>query len=160
MVKTQFLLYNHREKMQGPYTDMIETSCPECASRLRLGAHPHQRQRIICPGCDTNLVIVSLNPLEVDVAMPANNSAGLKKKSNRVEVPCPECDHPITLSIHVHEGQPVTCDRCHASLEVVSIDPLELDIAMTINFKRNRDRKVEKEKLNKKGSDRARKKAK
>lgn len=41
---------------------------------------------------------------------------------------CPECDNYIKLSNKIQEGQIITCNRCRTALEVVDIDPVELDI--------------------------------
>lgn len=42
---------------------------------------------------------------------------------------CPECDAMIDLDEDlVEEGQSVECPECGAELEVVSTDPVELDI--------------------------------
>lgn len=42
---------------------------------------------------------------------------------------CPECDAMIDIDEDmVEEGQSVECPECGAELEVVSTDPVELDI--------------------------------
>jgi len=42
---------------------------------------------------------------------------------------CPECDAMIDIDDDlVEEGQTVECPECGADLEVVSTDPVELDI--------------------------------
>jgi alpha-aminoadipate/glutamate carrier protein LysW len=42
---------------------------------------------------------------------------------------CPECDAMIDIDEDlVEEGQAVECPECGAELEVVSTDPVELDI--------------------------------
>ena len=43
---------------------------------------------------------------------------------------CPECDAKITLKNHnLRLGQTVVCRGCDTRLEVVELDPLELDWA-------------------------------
>ena len=43
---------------------------------------------------------------------------------------CPDCDEKISLnSKPVVVGQKLTCPHCDADLEVISVDPLELDWA-------------------------------
>ena len=42
---------------------------------------------------------------------------------------CPDCDGRITLNPHAVVGQRVTCTHCDSDLEVISVDPLELDWA-------------------------------
>ena len=115
---------------------MNGTSCPECEYRIRLGPRAHKGQRVVCPGCKAGLIIVQLN--EDSVERPT------------AEVGCPECESLIRLSISVREGQPVTCPTCHAELEVVSTDPIEVDFAMPVPLKRNRQKKSEKFRKSKK----------
>ena len=45
----------------------------------------------------------------------------------RRKVRCPECLAPIWLRDNVTLWSPVTCQECHTALEVVSLNPLELD---------------------------------
>jgi lysine biosynthesis protein LysW len=40
---------------------------------------------------------------------------------------CPDCDGRIRFNPHVVLGQKVTCPHCDADLEVISVEPLELD---------------------------------
>ncbi len=42
---------------------------------------------------------------------------------------CPDCDGTIVLNPHPTLGQKLTCPHCDAELEVISVDPLELDWA-------------------------------
>lgn len=42
---------------------------------------------------------------------------------------CLYCDHPVSLGSRPTEGQMVTCSSCGAQLEVLNLDPLELDWA-------------------------------
>lgn len=39
---------------------------------------------------------------------------------------CPECDEKLELGVNPYQGQKLTCPNCWASLEVVSLTPLEL----------------------------------
>jgi lysine biosynthesis protein LysW len=42
---------------------------------------------------------------------------------------CLYCDHPLSLGSWLMEDQVITCSNCGAQLEVLSLDPLELDWA-------------------------------
>jgi alpha-aminoadipate carrier protein LysW len=42
---------------------------------------------------------------------------------------CPECDAQIVLSDDTLEGEIVQCPDCGVELEVLSLDPPELDLA-------------------------------
>jgi len=40
---------------------------------------------------------------------------------------CPDCDEKIVLQSPPRLRQKLTCPHCDAELEVISVDPLELD---------------------------------
>ncbi len=42
---------------------------------------------------------------------------------------CPECEADVHVDIDSDKGDVVTCDECATQLEVVGLDPVELDIA-------------------------------
>jgi alpha-aminoadipate carrier protein LysW len=42
---------------------------------------------------------------------------------------CPECGAEITLGEKVEKGEIVQCGDCGAELEVISVDPIELEVA-------------------------------
>jgi alpha-aminoadipate carrier protein LysW len=42
---------------------------------------------------------------------------------------CLDCGNEINLGRNPKEGQSVTCPDCGADLEIISLDPLELDWA-------------------------------
>jgi alpha-aminoadipate carrier protein LysW len=44
---------------------------------------------------------------------------------------CPECDAEIHVDEDVDKGEIMNCEECDASLEVVGLDPIELDLAST-----------------------------
>ena len=41
---------------------------------------------------------------------------------------CPECDEEVYVDADGEQGDIVTCDECGSRLEVVGLDPLELDL--------------------------------
>ncbi len=43
--------------------------------------------------------------------------------------PCPECDAPVTFGRSPMAGEVVRCTDCSAELEVVSREPLTLELA-------------------------------
>ncbi len=43
-------------------------------------------------------------------------------------VACPECSEDIFVDADTEQGDLVFCDECGADLEVVGLDPVELDI--------------------------------
>ena len=43
-------------------------------------------------------------------------------------VECPSCGVPIKINANSKLGQTVTCDACKAKLEIIWLDPIELDI--------------------------------
>lgn len=40
---------------------------------------------------------------------------------------CPECEEKVFVDADSEQGDIVTCDECGADLEVVGLDPVELD---------------------------------
>lgn len=43
---------------------------------------------------------------------------------------CPECGHNIKLVSPVFEGQIIMCSGCQTGLEIISLQPLNLDVAL------------------------------
>lgn len=41
---------------------------------------------------------------------------------------CPECDEEVYVDADSEQGDTVTCDECGSELEVVGLDPIELDL--------------------------------
>jgi alpha-aminoadipate carrier protein LysW len=52
-----------------------------------------------------------------------------KRKTGMNFAYCPDCGEEVNLGVHPKEGQSVTCPNCGADLEVISLEPLELDWA-------------------------------
>ncbi|MCG3162335.1 MAG: hypothetical protein JMDDDDMK_03582 [Acidobacteria bacterium] len=42
---------------------------------------------------------------------------------------CPECEAEIHVEDDVDKGEIIRCEECETALEVVGLDPIELDIA-------------------------------
>jgi alpha-aminoadipate carrier protein LysW len=64
-------------------------------------------------------------------------SARIKRKceiSRRKETmprgTCPECDADVQVDEDTDKGDVVECDDCGVQLEVVGLDPIELDLAV------------------------------
>ena len=112
--------------------------CPECERPLKFGGHPHRGQRIHCNNCKAKLVVTGVKPLELEIAVPANRVAKPKKEAGTVESICPQCDHIIKLSRRSRPGEKTVCKICHTQLEVIGIDPLELDVIQTIKSRHKR----------------------
>jgi alpha-aminoadipate carrier protein LysW len=43
---------------------------------------------------------------------------------------CPECDADVQVDEDTDKGDVVECSDCGAQLEVVGLDPIELDVAV------------------------------
>ena len=41
---------------------------------------------------------------------------------------CPECDEDVYVDAESEQGDVVTCDECGSRLEVVGLDPIEVDL--------------------------------
>ena len=44
-------------------------------------------------------------------------------------VNCPECDAELVFNSDVEDGEIVVCPDCGAELEIMSLDPIEVDLA-------------------------------
>jgi alpha-aminoadipate/glutamate carrier protein LysW len=42
---------------------------------------------------------------------------------------CPECEAEIHVDEDVDKGEVIHCEECDVTLEVVGLDPIELDLA-------------------------------
>lgn len=42
---------------------------------------------------------------------------------------CPECDADVEIPADAMENELISCHDCGAELEIISLDPLELDLA-------------------------------
>lgn len=47
---------------------------------------------------------------------------------------CPECDEEVYVDAESEQGDIVSCDECGADLEIVGLDPLELDISQDSGY--------------------------
>lgn len=43
---------------------------------------------------------------------------------------CPECDAEIHVDEEIDKGETMHCEECDAKLEVVGLDPIELDVVL------------------------------
>lgn len=41
---------------------------------------------------------------------------------------CPECSEDVYVDADSEQGETVTCDECGTELEIVGLDPIELDV--------------------------------
>ena len=41
---------------------------------------------------------------------------------------CPECESDIFVDADSEQGSFIVCDECHTKLELVGLDPIELDV--------------------------------
>ena len=41
---------------------------------------------------------------------------------------CPECDADVHVDLDADKGDTISCEECGTELEVVGLDPVELDI--------------------------------
>lgn len=119
---------------------MFQRFCPECNQLLTFKFTLGKGQQFVCPECEARLLVINEDPLEL---IAANRANGSKKKPHVIEVSCITCDHFIHLKAHVHLGQRLICSQCGTHLEVIGVDPLEVDVALPVNVKRGRDRRFD-----------------
>lgn len=102
---------------------MTTVFCPECNYALRADHQIHRGQQLVCRQCAASFIVAETNPPKLE---PVARFLNDQPKTPR-EAACPECDRPIRFRTPLREGQMITCSRCHAELEVVSLMPLELE---------------------------------
>ncbi|HMQ55941.1 MAG TPA: hypothetical protein PKE64_06585 [Anaerolineae bacterium] len=110
-----------------------EARCPECGQRLKQRGGLHPGQRLTCPACEMELVVVGSNPPKL-TARSAEDDFN-PKRVNDGRTTCPECNIRLKVNANVREGQRLRCTACSSILEVVSLDPLELDLASQVDLK-------------------------
>ena len=47
---------------------------------------------------------------------------------------CPECDADVHVDTDADKGDTVSCEECGTELEIVGLDPVELDIVEEEDF--------------------------
>ena len=52
---------------------------------------------------------------------------------------CPECDADVHVDTDADKGDMVSCEECGAALEVVGLDPVELDLVEEDDFDEDED---------------------
>jgi alpha-aminoadipate carrier protein LysW len=52
---------------------------------------------------------------------------------------CPECDADVHVDLDTDKGEIVSCEECGTELEVVGLDPVELDIVEEESFDEDED---------------------
>jgi len=59
------LNHSHETKLKGRPT---MSTCPECDAQVTVAATAHAGEIVVCPECQTELEIVSLDPVELALA--------------------------------------------------------------------------------------------
>jgi alpha-aminoadipate carrier protein LysW len=59
--------------------------------------------------------------------MRGENKMVMKSTARGVIVECPDCGADITIAKPIELGKRVKCPECLADLEVIGVDPVELD---------------------------------
>lgn len=116
--------------------------CPECNHSLTVSRHLHQKQEFICPQCAASFRVSKTHPAELESVAHLTD---YQPKLLPQETACPNCRHLIRFRTRLQEGQMVTCNRCHAELEVVNLTPLEFEpvVSSSRQLKRNQRRSKE-----------------
>ena len=52
---------------------------------------------------------------------------------------CPECDADIHVEADADKGDTIDCEECGAGLEVVGLDPVELDLLPDEDYDEDED---------------------
>lgn len=129
---------------------MTEIACPECARPLQVDIHSRSGYQVTCPHCDTQSVIIGGSSHDPNLRLELLDD----EKKHRLKITCLECNRPIKLRAQIRRGQRITCKRCQTILEVVKLDPVELDLAFPSPPKRTRRDKSANQKRPRKQRDR------
>lgn len=60
--------YTSRKNRQ-PKGKAIKAECPSCFNSVNVGSHPKVGHRVVCSSCKTELEVVWLSPIELDIPM-------------------------------------------------------------------------------------------
>jgi alpha-aminoadipate/glutamate carrier protein LysW len=74
--------------------------------------------------------------------MGCNPAFTLNAGGGRKQVPtgtCPECDADVHVDLDTDKGEIVSCEECGTDLEVVGLDPVELDIVEEESYDEDED---------------------
>jgi uncharacterized paraquat-inducible protein A len=112
--------------------------CPVCLHRIKLSGRLRRGQQVKCNTCRAGLVITAIDPIELELQPKGAGPTKVKPIRDTIEVPCPSCDEFVELSSPLIKGQRAVCEACHADLVVVCVDPVELDLPLTISFRGQR----------------------
>jgi alpha-aminoadipate/glutamate carrier protein LysW len=52
---------------------------------------------------------------------------------------CPECDADVHVDLDTDKGEIVSCEECGTELEIVGLDPVELDIVEEESYDEDED---------------------
>lgn len=55
-----------------PTVRIVEAACPECDHTIKLKSRVREGDIFACESCNVNLEVVCANPIELDLALPAN----------------------------------------------------------------------------------------
>lgn len=108
---------------------MKSVKCPICEERIKVGKKVKFLERLSCPTCEALLEVVNLDPLEVDWIYYDEyyDSNGRERKKIPKTSHCPLCRDTVSLGSSVKVGDRIICPGCDAQLEIVSLQPVELD---------------------------------
>ena len=59
----------------------------------------------------------------------SRNRRQIQRKNRAMLAACPVCDFDVTVDARASVGQRVVCPKCNKRLEIVWLDPVELDVA-------------------------------
>lgn len=52
---------------------------------------------------------------------------------------CPECDADVHVDMETDKGEIVSCEECGTDLEIVGLDPVELDVVEEEDYDEDED---------------------
>lgn len=126
----------------------MEAKCPVCGSKIKVHHKPKLGQRYSCRWCISLLEVTEIVPLELEscydeevTAVPRRN--GDKKKGNILT--CPICTSKVRMHQKPRLGDRLLCPSCETQLDVVGVNPVELDLPHNGYFNWDRNTHVKDE---------------
>ena len=118
-------LYGERQCGQPQYLDHSEAQKDCCK---------FQRSRVDWPSC-----LQGCGTLPNSGGVPCLHLETAGEEETVPTGTCPECDADVHVDLDTDKGEIVSCEECATELEVVGLDPVELDIVEEESYDEDED---------------------
>ena len=110
---------------------MKEAKCPVCGGKIKVDNRPRLGQRYNCRWCSSLLEVTEIVPFELESCYDEEDYVVAHRNGGKAKGNIPAC--PVcTSDVRTHQkpklGDLLPCPSCEMQLEVVGINPVELDL--------------------------------